>query len=130
MKLQRLRSRLFGACWAMLAAALLVLQPLAQARLSPAAAAGLIEVCTTQGSRWVPAEDIGLETPAGAPTSGGHEHCPDCVPTSFAAAPAPEVQAWTPLIRATLRLPTADAPAVRAFRPAAHAQPRAPPAAA
>jgi hypothetical protein len=121
--------RLRRACWLALVAMLsLALAPAVSHGLAAwRGQSGWVEVCTTQGMRWITAGESGRNEDAPAPTGAPLEACSYCT-LSFGAAGMPPAPATGQL----LPLTGAEAPPLLLEAPLAHLgwrnpQPRAPP---
>jgi hypothetical protein len=121
----RVRARRLGSILALLAATVFTLwTPLHGAMVSEQGL-GLIEVCTAQGSKWVPAADLGLPAPPAEPQA--ENPCAKCMP-AFTGLVLPVLFVWSGLS------PVRGEPSVWQVaqpplpeQPANAAQPRAPP---
>ena len=110
---------------AALAILLASLAPALSHALASATGSNWTEICTTQGSKWIQAGEVGSErAPASAHVL---EHCPYCSPQvpTFGLPPVTEL---TPLpLQLSHEVPLAFLSAPRTLHAWVSAQPRAPP---
>lgn len=101
------------------------LAPAMSHALASATGTNWIEICTTQGSKWIKASQDGSErAPASAHVV---DHCPYCsLQTPTLGLPPAEHLAHLPL-RLSLEVPIAFLSAPRTLHACVSAQPRAPP---
>jgi len=125
MRALRAQKRLTG--WiAALAILLASLAPSLSHALASAGGTSWIEICSTEGSRWVPAGAGGSEP---APASAAHvlDHCPYCsIHAPALGLPPANVPAQLPS-RLAHEVPLAFLAAPRTLHAWVSAQPRAPP---
>jgi hypothetical protein len=107
-----------------------VLAPTVSHALAAAGSSAWVEVCTTQGMRWVAVADEANAGPADA--SGGPaahlDHCPACNAGGGGMAPPPAPLPWAPLPSLREGLPPRFEQAPRTAHAWQPAQARAPPA--
>ncbi|NUZ07388.1 DUF2946 domain-containing protein [Piscinibacter koreensis] len=110
---------------AVLAMLLGSLAPSVTYALGSSMGASWIEICTTQGSKWIRAGDDGSERAPGS--AHPFEHCPYCsLNTPALGMPPAAIAAHLPL-RLAHEVPQAFLAAPRTLHAWASAQPRAPP---
>ena len=84
-----------------------------------------VEVCTTQGSRWIQTGDDGSKR--GPASAHAFEHCPCCSPHTPALGPLPEGREWYLAVGLAYELARTLLTAPRTLHAWRGAQPRAPP---
>jgi hypothetical protein len=110
---------------AALAVLLAAVAPAASHALASATGTPWVQVCTAQGSKWIPfAEDPTEQAPASAHVL---DHCPYCSLQTPALGLPPAPPQLLPLDRRGLELPLAFLSAPRTLHAWVSAQPRAPP---